>query len=486
MCGMPAPHAPEAVIVAGGFGTRMLPLTERRPKHLLEVGGVPFLEHQLTKLADAGVGHVVLATSYHADMFAPVLGDGARYGLRLSYVQEEEPLGTGGAIRNVAAALDPEPDHPVVVLNGDVLSGHDLRAQLADFARARDEGPVDISLHLVEVADARAFGCVPTDDSGRVVAFVEKSDDPPTNQVNAGCYVFRRSVIDTIPAGRVVSVERETFPGLVDAGALVVGYVETAYWRDVGSPEALVAASRDVVTGLAPTSAVTGSDGDGRRGRRGPRWTGEVGAGSVVLAHARVEAGAVVTESVLMPGARVGRGARVHASVLGPGAVVGEQAQLDGVTLGDGAVGGAGLRLAAPTGRLRPAGDSGGVGLRGVAEGVVDDELVHGLAADLGAVLPHADLALGVVVGAAHGPVGQRHVGSVGELALVLLRPRSDHHLVLRAVPANLSAIPRRSSMAASSSAIVWSYQMIVQPCSRLCTSRSTGGRSSVVQNLRI
>ena len=131
---MPAPHAPEAVIVAGGFGTRMLPLTERRPKHLLEVGGVPFLEHQLTKLADAGVGHVVLATSYHADMFAPVLGDGARYGLRLSYVQEEEPLGTGGAIRNVAAALDPEPDHPVVVLNGDVLSGHDLRAQLADFA----------------------------------------------------------------------------------------------------------------------------------------------------------------------------------------------------------------------------------------------------------------------------------------------------------------------------------------------------------------
>lgn len=344
MCGMPAPHAPEAVIVAGGFGTRMLPLTERRPKHLLEVGGVPFLEHQLTKLADAGVGHVVLATSYHADMFAPVLGDGARYGLRLSYVQEEEPLGTGGAIRNVAPTLDPEPDHPVVVLNGDVLSGHDLRAQLADFARARDEVPVDISLHLVEVTDARAFGCVPTDDSGRVVAFVEKSDDPPTNQVNAGCYVFRRSVIDTIPSGRVVSVERETFPGLVDGGALVVGYVETAYWRDVGSPEALVAASRDVVTGVAPTGAATGSDGE-KVVADDAEVAGEVRAGSVVLARARVEAGAVVTESVLMQGARVGPGARVHASVLGPGAAVGEQAQLDGVTLGDGASVAPGLRL---------------------------------------------------------------------------------------------------------------------------------------------
>src|SRR5919206_4394940 len=156
-----SPAAPEAVIVAGGFGTRMLPLTERRPKHLLEVGGVPFLEHQLSKLAAAGVEHVVLATSYHADMFAPTLGDGSRHGLRLSYVQEEEPLGTGGAIRNVADALDPEPDHAVVVLNGDVLSGHDLRAQLADFDTDRSGRRVDVSLHLVEVDDARAFGCVP-------------------------------------------------------------------------------------------------------------------------------------------------------------------------------------------------------------------------------------------------------------------------------------------------------------------------------------
>ena len=325
---------PEAVIVAGGFGTRMLPLTERRPKHLLEVGGVPFLEHQLTKLADAGVEHVVLATSYHAALFEPALGDGSRYGVRLSFVQEEEPLGTGGAIRNVAAALDPDPDHAVVVLNGDVLSGHDLRRQLDDFATPREGRAVDVSLHLVEVPDARAFGCVPTDEHGRVQAFVEKSDAPVTNQVNAGCYVFRRAVIDTIPAGRVVSVERETLPGLVESGALVVGHVETGYWRDVGSPEALVAASRDLVLGEAPSLALTPSAA-GALVDQDARVDGSVADGSVVLGGAVVAAGAVVTGSVLMRGARVEPGAVVHDSVLGPGSLVGADARLDGVALGD-------------------------------------------------------------------------------------------------------------------------------------------------------
>ncbi len=331
-----AHHAPEAVIVAGGFGTRMLPLTERRPKHLLEVGGVPFLEHQITKLADAGVEHVVLATSYHAELFRPVLGDGGRYGVRLTYVTEDEPLGTGGAIRNVAEALDPDPAHAVVILNGDVLSGHDLRAQLDDFHRPRDGRPVDVSLHLVQVEDPRAFGCVPTDDEGRVLAFLEKTEDPPTDQVNAGCYVFRRDVIDTIPHGQVVSVERETFPGLLADGRLVVGHVETAYWRDVGSPAALVEASRDLVLGVAGSTAVTAPSS-------GVLVVdavveGDVEAGTSVLAGAVVEAGARVSGSVLMAGARVAAGAVVTDSVLGPGASVGAGARLDDVALGDDAV----------------------------------------------------------------------------------------------------------------------------------------------------
>ena len=324
----PSP-TPEAVLIAGGFGTRLLPLTEHRPKHLLEVGGVPFLEHQLGRLAAAGVRHVVLATSYRAELFEPVLGDGSRWSLRLDYVQEVEPLGTGGAIRNVAAALGDDPEGAVVVLNGDVLSGHDLGAQLRDFQAPREGRPVDVSLHLVEVEDARAFGCVPTDAGGRVTGFIEKSEHPVSRQVNAGCYVFRRRVVDEIPTGRAVSVERETFPGLVSGGALVVGYVENAYWRDVGNPAALVAASADLVLAEGRSALVdAAADVD-------PSAT--VDAGTVVGARAVVGAGALVSGSVVMPGAVVGAGARVLDSVLGPQARVGDGVRLEAVTVGDGA-----------------------------------------------------------------------------------------------------------------------------------------------------
>ena len=328
----------EAVIVAGGFGTRLLPLTTRRPKHLLEVGGVPFLAHQIGRLAQAGVEHVVLATSYRADLFEPVLGDGSRWGIRISYVQEQEPLGTGGAIRNVAPVLTDDPEGAVVILNGDILSGHRLDAQLDDFETSREGRPVDVSLHLVEVEDARAFGCVPTDDSGRVTGFHEKSEHPVTRQINAGCYVFRRRVIDTIPGSKVVSVERETFPGLVEDGALVVGHLENAYWRDVGTPEALVAVSRDLVLGLAPSPEVEMEPAgalldDGATVDE----TAVVNGGSAVATGARVEAGAVVTGTEVMPGAVVEKDAVLQDCVLGPGASVAAGLSLQRVTVGDGA-----------------------------------------------------------------------------------------------------------------------------------------------------
>jgi len=326
----------EAVIVAGGFGTRLLPLTARRPKHLLEVGGVPFLEHQVSRLAEAGVAHVVLATSYRADLFQPMLGDGSRWGIRLGYVQEEEPLGTGGAIRHVADVLDPDPDGAVVILNGDILSGHDLAAQLRDFDRPRDGRSVDVSLHLVEVEDARAYGCVPTDETGRVTGFVEKSENPLTRQVNAGCYVFRRRVVELIPAGRVVSVERETFPGLVAEGALVVGFVDNAYWRDVGTPAALVAASKDLVLGTVSSPAVDAAPaGAGIHPGADVAPSAVVNAGSTVADGARVENDALVSGSVLMPGAVVRTGVRLTDCVVGPGAVVGGRVNLVGVTVGD-------------------------------------------------------------------------------------------------------------------------------------------------------
>jgi mannose-1-phosphate guanylyltransferase len=343
---------PEAVIVAGGFGTRLLPLTATRPKHLLEVGGVPFLEHQISRLADAGVRHVVVATSYRAELFEPVLGDGSRWGVRVDYVMEQEPLGTAGAIRNVAGVLGSDPEAAVVILNGDILSGHDLAAQLEDFERPRDGRPVDVSLHLVEVEDARAFGCVPTDPDGRVTEFTEKSEHPVTNQVNAGCYIFRRRVIDQIPPGEVVSVERETFPGLVKDDALVVGYVENAYWRDVGTPAALVAASRDLVLGAAPGPAVPSQEQRATARVHTSALvapTAEVVGGSVVLRDAEVGEDARVEGSVVMTGAVVAPGATVVDSVVGPGARVGAGVRLRDVTVGDDATIGPGADLARGT-----------------------------------------------------------------------------------------------------------------------------------------
>jgi mannose-1-phosphate guanylyltransferase len=205
---------------------------------------------------------------------------------------------------------------------------------------------VDVSLHLVEVEDARPFGCVPTDEAGRVTGFMEKSEHPVTNQVNAGCYVFRRRVIDEIPAGEVVSVERQTFPELVAAGRLVVGFVDTAYWRDVGTPEALVAASRDLVLGRAASPALSAPPAEARvMDGAAVDPSAILADGSLVETGAWVGAGATVSGSVVMSGAVVGEDAVVVDSVLGPSAVVGRAARLRQVTVGDEATVGAGGRL---------------------------------------------------------------------------------------------------------------------------------------------
>ncbi len=317
----------EAVVLVGGKGTRLRPLTLSAPKPMLPTAGVPFLAHLLSRIRAAGVRRAVLGTSYLAETFAEHFGDGSELGLELVYVTEHEPLGTGGGIRNVAGHLSAK---HVLVFNGDVLAGTDLRAVVDTHRRTE----ADVTLHLVRVPDPRAFGCVPTDADGRVLAFLEKTPDPPTDQINAGCYVFRRDVIDTIPTGRPVSVERETFPGLLESGARVSGHVDAAYWRDMGTPADLVHGSADLVRGRAPSAALPGPTGEALL-LDGARVEGVVDGGSTVGRGARVGAGARVRGSILFDGAVVGPDAVVQHSVVGAGAVVEAGAVVVDAVLGD-------------------------------------------------------------------------------------------------------------------------------------------------------
>ena len=300
---------------------------------MLPAAGVPFVHHQLAQAKAAGIDHVVLATSYKAEIFEDHFGDGSALGIDLEYVTETEPLGTGGGIRNVASRLRGGPDDPVVIFNGDVLSGHDIAGQLA-LHRSRDAA---VTLYLTEVDDPRAFGCVPTDASGRVTAFLEKTPDPVTNRINAGCYVFRRSVIDAIPTGRPVSVERETFPQLLAAGEMVVGFVDTSYWLDLGTPAAYVTGCRDLVTGRAPSPAVTHAGESLVLPGASVADDAWLSGGTAIGAGAAVGAGARVVGSVVFDGAQIGAGSLVENSVVGANAVIGEGCVIVDAVIGDGA-----------------------------------------------------------------------------------------------------------------------------------------------------
>ena len=293
------------ILLVGGFGTRLKPLTDESPKPMLPVAGLPVTEHQILAAKKAGIHTLVLATSYLAEIFTPYFGDGSKWGMKILYAVEKEPLGTGGAIRNAAELLGRE--EPIVIFNGDVLSRHSIADQIAFHL----EKKADATLHLIEVEDARAFGCVPTDADGRVTAFLEKMDNPVTNSINAGCYVFSPEVVDQIPLGKVVSVERETFPALVESGRPVYGYLEDSYWLDVGTPAALFKGSRDLVDGqfhamhgttIAPGAIITG--------------------GTSIGARCTIADRAVIDDCIIGDDVTIGEGAQLAHSFIAHGTVI--------------------------------------------------------------------------------------------------------------------------------------------------------------------
>src|SRR5580692_2817479 len=299
---------------------------------MLPTAGLPFLAHLLSRIAAAGIEHVILGTSYKPTVFEAEFGDGSKLGLQMEYVTEQSPLGTGGGIANVAGRLRHD---TALVFNGDVLSGADL-GQLLDY---HHQQRADLTLHLVRVSDPRAFGCVPTED-GRVTAFLEKTEDPPTDQINAGCYVFSRETIDRIPRGREVSVEREVFPAFLSDGVKVCGYVDASYWRDMGTPEDFVRGSADLVRGIAPSPAL-----GGHRGEKLVHDGAAVAPGALIFDGVRVEAGSVIERSIVGFGARIGPRALIRDGVIGDGAHIGARCELlrgariwPGVTIPDGGI----------------------------------------------------------------------------------------------------------------------------------------------------
>jgi mannose-1-phosphate guanylyltransferase len=342
----------KAVVLVGGQGTRLRPLTLSTPKPMLPIVEVPMIERVAAHLAAHGVDEIVLSMGYRPDAFVEAFPDGMAGGARLSYAVEPEPLDTGGGIAFAArhAGLDAG-DEPFLVVNGDVLSDWDLGALVA-FHRSRG---AEATIALTPVPDPSAFGVVDSDGDGRVRAFVEKPapGTAPSNHVNAGFYVFEPRVVSRMPVDTPLHVEGVTFPAMAADGVLYA-MASDAYWTDTGTASLFLQANLDVVAGL-PRNAVPVAPGAAQRNDgvwlaggpvidgtvESPAFVGEaayVGSGatvarSVIGAGARVERGALVEGSVLLPGALVHQGAEVRGSIVGAGAVIGEGARLSGLTV---------------------------------------------------------------------------------------------------------------------------------------------------------
>ncbi|WP_426573315.1 sugar phosphate nucleotidyltransferase [Aquihabitans sp. McL0605] len=328
----------KAVVLVGGFGTRLRPLTFTTPKQMLPILHKPMIEHVLEHLGEHGITEAVLSMGYKPDAFVDAYPEGSCAGIALHYAIEPEPLDTAGAIR--FAALHAGIDERFVVVNGDVLTDLDIGA-LVEFHDAHG-GEGTIALHQVE--DPSAFGVVPTEPDGRVIAFVEKParEDAPTDLINAGTYVLEASVLGRIAEGRKVSIEREVFPAMVADGALYAMSGDT-YWIDTGTPSKYLQSQLDLLDGLR-CEPVEGIHPAASVAPDAKVLRSVVGVGAVV------ESGAEVLDAVLLPGAHVGAGAVVERAVVGRGASVGADARIDDLAvLGDRAVVGAGLRVSGGT-----------------------------------------------------------------------------------------------------------------------------------------
>jgi mannose-1-phosphate guanylyltransferase len=356
----------QALILVGGEGTRLRPLTSTIPKPVVPLAGQPFIGYMLQWLRGHGVDDILLACGFMSAGVREVLADGAAYDVRLRYVEEPQPLGTGGALKYAERLLDER----FFMLNGDVLTDIDLSAQLAAHERTGARG----TLALIEVEDPSAYGLVRCDGDGAVLEFLEKpgaeqfvctdaaaSDaaGSPGGAINAGAYVLERDVLDWMaPAGTNISIERELFPALVGHG--LYGYLASGYWLDIGTPERYLQATFDILEGNVETAVGARLGARSSLAADGAEVNGRVVAPAIVGEECEIAADAIVGgRAVLGRGVRIGRGSHVESSVLLDGVRVGERCTLSGSIMSpdcvigdrchveDGVVLGEGVRLGA-------------------------------------------------------------------------------------------------------------------------------------------
>jgi mannose-1-phosphate guanylyltransferase len=338
-----------AVILAGGEGTRLRPLTLSTPKPVVPVVDRPFLRHQLDLLARVDIREVVFSVAYRPERVEAVFGDGSSLGLRIRYAVEETPLGTGGAVRNALPLLDER----TVVMNGDILTDVDLGEVVARHEAER----ASASILLTPVPNPAAYGLVETDASGRVLRFLEKPrpEQITTNNINAGIYVLETRTLELMPAGVNHSIERAFFPDLLARGDRVLGPVHRGYWIDIGTPEKYLQVHRDVLhrrfavalDGAAraegfvhPSARVSEAAILDGHFYVGPGCVVEAGArlgpDAVLVADVHVGAGAYLRDSVFWRGAEAAPECDVQGSLVGPGVKIGRSAVLRNAVLGEG------------------------------------------------------------------------------------------------------------------------------------------------------
>jgi len=316
----------QAIVLVGGKGTRLRPLTETVPKPALTLVDRPFLAYMIEWLAGHGVEEVVLACGFLPDILREALaGEEERAGAKIRYVVEPEPLGTAGAIRFAADALGDDLDDRFLALNGDVLTDLDLTALL----NAHEERAARATIGLHPVEDSSAYGLVHSGEEGEVLAFLEKTGEAVPGEVNAGMYVLERSILELIPPGENVSIERDVFPRLVDDG--LHGLRLDGYWMDIGTPERYLQASWDVLEGRVRTRVEPTAPGVLVAADAEIAADATIGPRAVVGPECRVGGGAEIRESVLLDGCAVAAGAQVVGSILAPGVEVGTDVIVDGL-----------------------------------------------------------------------------------------------------------------------------------------------------------